>query len=151
MIRLWSEAQVSSVDGYVSYLLEHLNLSDWEVVLNHEPADMGNSSAGASIAPTYGRKTATLKLCLEFFTFPVQRMEHFLTHEICHLLSAHLDDVIDNGPEQLMGKPAFSIFHHSYVMHNERMIDHIATFVQELLADGERRSELAAALEAVRV
>ena len=134
----------------MNYLQEHLNLINWEIQLNHEPADL-DGFFGASIKPTYGRKVAVLRLCHDFFSYPVETMEHFLTHELCHLLSADVDDVIDNGPEELMGKPAFTIFESSYRMHNERMVDHIAVFVQQLLSDGERRLELAKALEEVRI
>lgn len=150
MVKAFNEEQVLAVSGYVSYLLEQLNLGAWEIRLAQEPSDTYNVNAGASIKPVYGRQSATLRLAHDFFDNSLKDIEHYLTHEVCHLLMAQVDDVIDNGPETLMGKPAFSIFRESYIMNLERAVDNIAKAVGELLSDGERRAEFAAALDNVR-
>lgn len=150
-MKLFTQEQVDAVGQFVRYLEEQLDLQQWKIVLQHEPANIDSPQAGAAIKPIYGRNTASLFLAHDFFTYSIEDMEHYLIHEMCHLLSTHVDDVIENGPETIMGKAAFTIFHQSYLMASERMTDHLAVVIKRLIADGPNRKKAITALNKVRI
>lgn len=150
-MKIFTQEQIKAVSDFVTYLLEQLDMQQWEISLQHYPANIESANAQGSIKAIYGRNKASLFLAHDFFTHSIEDIEHCLIHEVCHLLSTHVDDVIDNGPETLMGKSAFTMFYQSYNMASERMTDHLATIIRSLLDNGPRRKKYLAALNKVRV
>lgn len=144
MTSAFTNRQKKALSNYVTHVLKQLELSDWRINLSDDPPEHGD--AGASITSTYGRQLATLNLPNGFFDDDLTKIEHYLIHEICHLYSEGIDNVINNGPEILMGKPAFTVFFEAYKVAMEYMTDKLAYVVADLL-DGAKYDALLRALK----
>jgi hypothetical protein len=123
---------------YVTFVLGWLELGHWRIKLLDEPCD---EDAGASIEVIYGQYLAQIKLQVGFFELPLAKMEHYLLHELCHLYSEGIDTVVRNGPDVIMGKPAYTMFYEAYRAQMELMTDQLAYVVHEFLEqiEGYRR------------
>lgn len=127
--------QRKALSDFFTFVLDQLELGSWRITLldEHPPS----TDAAASISAIYGRPLAELRLQQGFFDLDLDHIEHYLIHEACHLFSEGIDTVVQNGPESLMGKPAFTMFFEGYKAQMEMMTDRLAYVLAGLL-DGPR-------------
>lgn len=135
----FSEEFKDALSAWIKYTMSLLEMQDWRINLIDAPADLasedGSSNTAASIKLVYGQRLAELRLSWLFFDTSRERQEHILIHEICHIYSEGIDSVIQNGPEALMGKPAYTIFFENYKLSMEIMTDTFANVLHWFLAD----------------
>lgn len=141
----FTQAFKNALSEYTSHLLRMFELTDWRVILLDAPAE--GTDVMASIAAVYGQKYANLRLCHDWFDYHLDKQEHALIHEVCHLFSEGINNVIDNGPEILMGKPAFTMFNDQYRVQMELMTDQLAHCFQWFLKGGPEYDRLLAAVD----
>ena len=130
----------SALGEYVTYLLDMLEIRDWRIRLDSTPPD--DVECATAIKCVYGRRTAGIKLSRDFFDFPPDDQRHYIVHELCHVLTDGLDNVIENGVESLIGKPAFTVLVEAWHVQLEYLTDHLAYIVEGLIAGGKRGDRL---------
>lgn len=105
-------------------MLHLLELDNWRLALleGFPPAE----DAAAEIKCIYGRRVAEMKLQQDFFDYKPEDQQHYIVHELVHILVDGLDTVIDNGVDILIGKPAFTVLHQAWLLQVEYLVDHLA-------------------------
>ena len=97
-----------ALPGYVLDLAWRLRLRDWTIKLQHTPTDESDpendTAVSAKIRCVYGRKLATLVLCIDFAELPLEDQRHTLVHELLHCHLDWLDSVVKNGIPEIFGK-----------------------------------------------
>jgi hypothetical protein len=131
---------LQALSNYITHLLTNFEMTEWQVKIDDEYPD--GKDIGASISPVYGRKVATMRLCEDFFDFDKTDQSHYIIHELCHLISEGVDTIVQNGPETLMGKPAYTMFFEAYRAQLEYMTDHLATLIRFYATGGEIHDKL---------
>lgn len=78
----------SWVTSFVERMSDYLNLSGWEIVVEHISGDKGNCAAEICIDCTYMQAViTTYKLSEEFFNEgDMGKLVRILTHELAHIL-----------------------------------------------------------------
>jgi len=128
----FTEKQHTALAAYAKYILDALLMPYWELrLLEATPA--GNDSA-AEIKTVFGRRVAELYLEDRFFDNPPDRLEHYILHELCHLVTEDLDSVVRNGPPDVMGGPATNVFEAHWKWQLELVTDQMAYWLQPMLA-----------------
>lgn len=143
MAARYSKQFTKALGAYVSYLQDMLEVRDWRIRLCPEPSE---GESAASIKCVYGRRTAELRLSADFFDQPPDDQRHYIIHEIVHITTDGLDNVIENGVETLIGKPAFTVLHEAWNVQLEYLVDHMAYVVEGLIDGGKVGTPLWAAV-----
>lgn len=133
----FSEEFQDALSAWIKYTMSLMEMQDWRINLVDEPADLGEGSknTAASITIIYGQKLAELRLSWHFFDTSRERQEHILIHELCHIYADGIDSVVSNGPDVVMGMPAYTIFYENFKVQMEVMVDTFASVLQWFLSD----------------
>lgn len=132
---------VKALNKWITHVAAWLEIRDWEIVLLDAPPD--DKDAAASMDCTYGKKRANLQLAHDFFMYRPDLQEHYLIHELCHIVHDNVDKVIeDQGLSLILGKPAYTILERMYVLQMEVFTDTFACIVVEMFKDGQRYHKL---------
>lgn len=124
---------------YCAHVMRLLEMNDWRLTLLDElPA---NGQAAASIECIYGRRVADLRLEQHFADNAPDKQQHYIVHEIVHLLTDGIDNVIENGVETLIGRPAYTVLHEAWDVQVEYLTDHLAYVLVDLM-DGPNSQRL---------
>lgn len=129
--------QTKALAGYLDYVLRVFELGDWRVHFVDEQPEGPSGDNAATVTVIYGRRVAELRLMNRFFDEPVEKIEHYLIHEMCHLFSEGLDSVRANGPALIMGASAAQIFDEQFRVQLELMTDKLAYVLHDLLHGAE--------------
>lgn len=131
MSHRFSELFKQAIDDYISYLQLVLEIQDWRIVLLAEYPD--GTDVSASIKCVYGQRIAELHLAKGLFDEEPERQRHVIVHELVHILTDGCDNVIDNGLDILLGKPAFTVLKEAFDVQIEYLTDHLTYVINELL------------------
>lgn len=126
----FDETFKTAIGEYVSYLQIILEIQDWRITLLGTYAE---GDAAASIKCVYGRRIAELALAKEFFEFPAEQQRHYIVHELVHVITDGCDNVIENGLDEILGKPAWVVLRETWRVQIEYLTDQLTYVVNELL------------------
>lgn len=146
---IYTTVQRRVLGDYLLCVARLLELADWRVILCDEHVESPN--AAASMKVIFGRKLGELRLAKDFWDNDLEHIEHYLIHEMCHLLSDPLDSVIEGGVEILIGKPAFTVLSEQWTVQLEIMTDTLAYAFQYLMSGGPEYDRLLQAIDCVRL
>lgn len=122
-----------AIADYIAYLAQTLEISNWRIILDDGyPAE---DDVAAQIGCTYGRRVATLQLAKDFFSAPAEKQRHYLIHEVVHVMTEGMDNIIENKLDELIGKPAFTVLHEAWAVQVEYHVDQLAYIIEDLIAD----------------
>lgn len=124
---------------YVTYVQLILELRDWRITLLGEYS--ANESA-ASMKCIYGRRVGELCLAKDFFDFPATNQRHYLIHELTHILTDGCDNVIENGLDTLLGKPAHAVLQAAWLVQVEYLVDQLTYVLDDLMVGIPRHDRL---------
>ena len=127
----FSELFKQAFGDYISYLQLVLEIQDWRIVLLADYPD--GTDVSADIKCVYGQRIAELRLAKGFHDEDPVRLRHVIVHELVHILTDGCDNVIDNGLDILLGKPAFTVLKEAFDVQVEYLTDQLAYVIDELL------------------
>lgn len=136
----FSETFKQAIGSYVSYLQIVLELQDWRITLRGEYPDGGD--AAASMKCVYGQRVGELSLARDFFTFEPDRQRHYIVHELAHILTDGCDNVIENGIDEILGKPAWVVLREAWRVQVEYLTDQVTYIVVDLVTGIGRHDRL---------
>lgn len=137
----FSQEFLDAVGEWVTHVATWLEIRDWEIVLQDAPPD--NETAAAECLCEYGKKRAELRLCWDFFEFKPERQEHYLLHEICHIVNDPSLKVVDHSAlPELLGMPTWRVFQENYRQAMEVVNDTWTVIVKMFFKDGTVYHEL---------
>lgn len=128
-----------AIGDYVSYVQLILELRDWRITLLGEYA---GGDAAASMKCVYGQRVGQLALAKEFFDFEPERQRHYLVHEMTHILTDGCDNVIENGLDEILGKPAWVVLRESWRVQVEYLTDQLTYVIVDLMTEIPRHDRL---------
>jgi hypothetical protein len=132
---------ISAVGEWVTHVAAWCEFRDWEIVLQDEPPD--RKEAAAEVICEYGKKRAEVRLSWDFFEFKPDRQEHYLLHELMHIVNDPSLKVVDHsGLPDLLGMPAWTVFQENYRQAMEVVNDTWTVIVKGFFADGEKYRKL---------
>lgn len=130
-----------AITAWLNHVMPFMGISAWEINLLESPPS--SDDAGACIDCIYGRKVANLELSLDFYSFPRHTQEHYLIHELVHVMFNAIDDVIDHSNlETIMGKPAQIVFTANYNTAMEGVVDQVAETIRSMFTGGRNYKRL---------
>lgn len=113
-----------ALSEYIRRVADLMELRDWTVSLSKEPSPEGIS---ARVSVTYGRKLAWIQVAPAFRDEHPDDQRQTIVHELvhCHVDAAY--SMVLNDLEELLGKPADSIFLKGYKRQMEHGVDALAS------------------------
>lgn len=104
-----SSADWARLSRYAAGMADEMGLRDWTIKIEGQHVDGDDGAAMAETRVTYGRKVAVVRFCHDFAELTPEEQRHTVVHELLH---CHLDQVatpVENGLEQLIGRPAYTV------------------------------------------
>ena len=120
-----AEERFTDIQRWVDAALPLLRLSQWEVRVSTEPAD---NDAWADIEAHSQADTATLRLSPDFWKQSSDKRRQILTHELLHLATARMDQVVE-GLEDTLGAVAWAVFEPQFENATERVVEHLSRLI----------------------
>jgi hypothetical protein len=128
-----------AIGNYVSYVQLVLELQDWRITLL---AAYPDGDAAASMKCVYGQRLGELALCRDFFEFEPDRQRHYIVHELTHILTDGCDNVIENGLDEILGKPAWVVLREAWRVQVEYLTDQLTYVIVDLMTEIPRHDRL---------
>lgn len=115
---------------YVRHVADLMELRDWTVELGREPTPDGIAGRCNIV---YGRKLARIGVASDFRDDDPESQRQTIAHELvhCHLDSAY--NMVQNDLEDLLGKPADTVFLLGYKRQMEYGVDALASAIAKHL------------------
>lgn len=125
-----TEKQRRSLEVYVRWAANELELRDWTIVVSTEAT---GDDSHAIVTNTYGRKLATIRFEDGFRDLDPEQQRHTVAHELihCHLESA--TNMALNDLDELVGAPAGRLFWAGYRRQIEYGVDALASAIAKHL------------------
>lgn len=121
----------TALGEYITYLQEVLEIRDWRIeLLGTYPY---STDAAASMKCIYGQRLGSLALAKDFFDNTPARQRHYIVHELAHVITDGCDNVIENGLDVLLGRPAFTVLQEAWRVQLEYLTDQVTYIVDDLL------------------
>jgi hypothetical protein len=111
--------------AYVREIADHMGLHDWTLTIRARPPD-GYEDKHGWCKPTYGQHHAVLWFSDVLVDAGPRQIAYTVTHELLHVVLDRLDTVIQNGVDDLTGRPADTILHASWTYALEMTVDQLA-------------------------
>lgn len=141
MSERFTEEFRQALSNWITHMAAWMEIRDWEIVLHDSPPD--NAEAAAMMDCTYGKKRGNLHLAHDFFSYQEKDQEHYLIHELCHIVHDNVDKVLeDKSLSTVLGIPAYTMVYAHYCLQMETFTDTFAIIVRLLMADGEIYKDL---------
>ena len=137
----FSQQFKEALTAWISHVMPWLGIPQWEInLLDAQPE---SENAAASILCTHGRDIAALCLSSDFFDFPSHSQQHYLMHELSHIVLDRLDKVAGfSALDKLLGAAAFEVFYANHKTALEKTTDSLACVFIEFFKDGELYNQL---------
>jgi hypothetical protein len=127
MARKKSQTQTVALAKYLLAMQQVMRLDHWTVELSHVPS---SEDAWADIAPHSQALRATLRISPDFWTQTPDKQRQILVHELLHLVTCRMDQVVMNIEESL-GTAAFEPWSKCFDDEHERAVDKLAEIISE--------------------
>jgi hypothetical protein len=108
---------------YVRWVADVVELRDWTIVIAHDPP--ADDDIYAHVAPTDGRKIATVRFCAGFRDLEPDKQRMVVVHELVHLHLAPLQFQCEDDLHPLWGKAVDTVFFASFRRNIEYAVDGI--------------------------
>lgn len=115
--------------AYIVHLRDLLKLSEWRVFLSNALPD--GPDAHAQIECTYGRRSATIRVCHDWEQSTPEDQRNAITHELLHCYFTPIQSVMNRAGEVFGDQASIVSAYHLEQM--EYAIDGIATAIAPLL------------------
>lgn len=127
----FSEPFKTALGEYCTHVLRLLEMDNWRLTLIDDFPP--SADAAAEIRCIYGRRVGEMKLQQGFFDDSSEQQQHYVVHEIVHMMVDGIDNVIENGVETLIGRPAYTVLHEAWNVQVEYLVDHLAYVLVDLM------------------
>lgn len=87
--------------GYLRSVADAIGLRDWDLLLKHDPPL--DEEVLASVSATYGRRHATVRVCLEFRELTATEQRMAIVHELVHCHHATLGHILNRSLKEALG------------------------------------------------
>lgn len=124
----------SDWQGIADYMLlvrNHLGLHAWHLYIANKPCA---KKYQASIAPTYGRKYATIYFSRNWPDVDVVEQKQTIVHELLHLLFIDVQSAVDRV-SKLVDRKTFSVIWDNHTEALEYAIDALSELIAAQLPD----------------
>lgn len=130
-----TKPQRAAIGEYLRDAADALELRDWTVFLELEPADQDANPKGevawAEVTCIYGRKHAHVAVAEHFTALGKtlegrRRQRHILVHEMTHAILGPLQDHVRIHLPNHLGQQGYDIFYAAFYQHLEYAVDQIA-------------------------
>lgn len=131
---MYTHAFREALSEWITWMCQVLEIQDWRVTLVDGHPD--TQTAAASMTCIYGKRHAELRLAEDWLTYTEEQWIDYLTHELCHIVIDPMDSAVHNaGLEDLLGKPAWTVFSNRFTEALENVNDHWAKCVVWMISD----------------
>lgn len=131
--------------AYTTWLLELLNLREWEVTVGF--SEKLKDDVHAHVETVYGRRCARIALPESFFELPPEEMRHVLIHELLHLHHEPVCWLPDTWRSNFTNRE-MKAFRRTLQVELEVMVDQMASAWGAELEKSGRGADLLAAIAA---
>lgn len=119
-----NDADWTILATYLREAADELGLRDWHLLLKHEPPL--DDEVLAEVRTTYGRKHATIRVCLEFRELSSDEQRMVIIHELVHCHHATLGHIVRRALKDTLGTSG-ELLLVAVDAEFEHMVDAIAT------------------------
>lgn len=120
-----TDAEWERLEAHIKTLCGEMGLADWDVIVKHDPPSDPDSYA--EIHPTYGQRSAVLRVCLDFRTIGELRANEALIHELLHCHAAGVQHHIqDEDFRRALGDQAYRMWRLGFDQSHENHIDAVS-------------------------
>jgi hypothetical protein len=109
--------------AYVRFVADRIELRDWTLVLEPDPPEQ---DIEAHIRPIFGRHVAYLRFSTQFRGLDSERQRYVVCHELVHLHLDRISTYLENGLDDLVGRPAHAVIWQRHREDIEMAVDGIA-------------------------
>lgn len=117
------KAERLRVERFVTAALPILEMRDWRVSVQGQPAPVGSVACSLRID---GQKVGAIRLGKNFWNQEPHDIKQTLLHELLHLVSADVRDFVYKSVPGVTKTPAWSAFHPLFDHALEVMVDTLA-------------------------
>lgn len=121
-----SPRQSKALINYINKLKSAMWLGQWNI----EIMDDGDIDPDtfAAIDLVFGQRSATLRVCNDFFSFSPAKQRRILTHELFHCYSADVQKQ-GEGLRKILGTVAHDAWFFGFTLAVEHMVEALSVFV----------------------
>lgn len=119
----FTDLEANHLQRYIDEVKMILGLVGWDIYL---ATKVCTKDAFASIHPVYGRHSAALAVCQEWYTLPLTVQRNTIVHELLHVIHNRATEVIRTAPTSTWQWRTFE-------REIELMVDHLANTIDQYM------------------